>query len=370
MAGRASDDPHRSYPGDRPSTTILLDRLDPATLGALIAFYEHRTFANAALLGINPFDQFGVELGKEMAKAMEERGGDRTSILRPRPDRPRLRGGGLMKGTLLIVALALATPAAAEPLELFNNRPFVAITINGRPATALLDSAAEMTMLDDDFAARLGLAATDSATAHGSGADAMEARFAEHVAISAAGTSSTSAWRSLIWARCPRACSGAMSTCCSAANCSTRRGCGSTIGQGRSSNSKASRAACAWPFGEHRGIPTFPASVEGQAPVDAVFDTGNGSQVLIGQAYAERIGLTAPDRIVERDSGGGLGGARRRDIVILRELSVAGRSFRDVRAAIDPGATASDLNLGTSILRHFRIVTDFPNRSIWLEPLE
>lgn len=71
MAGKASDDPHRSYPGDRPSTTILLDRIDSGTLGALIAFYEHRTFANAALLGINPFDQFGVELGKEMAKAVE-----------------------------------------------------------------------------------------------------------------------------------------------------------------------------------------------------------------------------------------------------------------------------------------------------------
>lgn len=71
MAGKASDDPHRSYPGDRPSTTILLDRVDPATLGALIAFYEHRTFASAILLGINPFDQFGVELGKEIAKAID-----------------------------------------------------------------------------------------------------------------------------------------------------------------------------------------------------------------------------------------------------------------------------------------------------------
>jgi glucose-6-phosphate isomerase len=70
MAGRASEDPHRHYPGGRPSTTILLDRLDPATLGALLAFYEHRTFANAALLGINPFDQFGVELGKELAKSI------------------------------------------------------------------------------------------------------------------------------------------------------------------------------------------------------------------------------------------------------------------------------------------------------------
>ena len=74
MAGRPADDPNRTYPGDRPSTTILAERLDPRTLGALIAFYEHRVFANAALLGINPFDQFGVELGKEMAKALD--GGD------------------------------------------------------------------------------------------------------------------------------------------------------------------------------------------------------------------------------------------------------------------------------------------------------
>lgn len=72
MAGRPSDDRHRNYPGNRPSTTIMLDRLDAATLGTLIAFYEHRTFAEAVLLGINPFDQFGVELGKEMARAIDD----------------------------------------------------------------------------------------------------------------------------------------------------------------------------------------------------------------------------------------------------------------------------------------------------------
>lgn len=72
MTGRASDDGARHYPGDRPSTTILLDQVTPRSLGALIAFYEHRTFANAVLLGINPFDQFGVELGKEMAKGLAE----------------------------------------------------------------------------------------------------------------------------------------------------------------------------------------------------------------------------------------------------------------------------------------------------------
>jgi glucose-6-phosphate isomerase len=75
MEGRQSDDPQRSYPGNRPSSTILINRLEPRTLGALIAFYEHRTFANAVLLGINPFDQFGVELGKEIAKKLAGDGG-------------------------------------------------------------------------------------------------------------------------------------------------------------------------------------------------------------------------------------------------------------------------------------------------------
>jgi glucose-6-phosphate isomerase len=72
MNGRDHDDPARAFPGDRPSSTILLERLDPARLGALLAFYEHRTFTNAALLGINPFDQFGVELGKDIAQAIAD----------------------------------------------------------------------------------------------------------------------------------------------------------------------------------------------------------------------------------------------------------------------------------------------------------
>ena len=72
MQGRPSDDPENAYPGNRPSSTILLDRLDARSLGALLAFYEHRTFANAVLLGINPFDQFGVELGKAIARQLSE----------------------------------------------------------------------------------------------------------------------------------------------------------------------------------------------------------------------------------------------------------------------------------------------------------
>ncbi|APE28946.1 glucose-6-phosphate isomerase [Aurantiacibacter gangjinensis] len=74
MAGKSSDDPHRNYPGNRPSATILCDDIDPATFGALIAFHEHRVFAAAVMMDINPFDQFGVELGKEIAKKIEAGG--------------------------------------------------------------------------------------------------------------------------------------------------------------------------------------------------------------------------------------------------------------------------------------------------------
>ena len=57
---------HRSFPGNRPSTTLLLEQLTPRSLGALIAMYEHRVFVSGALWGINSFDQWGVELGKAL----------------------------------------------------------------------------------------------------------------------------------------------------------------------------------------------------------------------------------------------------------------------------------------------------------------
>ncbi|MCW9000083.1 MAG: glucose-6-phosphate isomerase, partial [Kangiellaceae bacterium] len=59
---------HQIYPGDQPSTTILVDELTPYSLGQLIALYEHKVFVMASLWDINPFDQWGVELGKSIAK--------------------------------------------------------------------------------------------------------------------------------------------------------------------------------------------------------------------------------------------------------------------------------------------------------------
>jgi len=60
-------DPHKACPGNRPSTTILIERLDARRLGMLIALYEHKVFVQGVIWGINSFDQFGVELGKQLA---------------------------------------------------------------------------------------------------------------------------------------------------------------------------------------------------------------------------------------------------------------------------------------------------------------
>lgn len=62
--------PHQAFRGDRPSTLLSLNALTPQTLGALLAFYEHRTVTQAWLAGVNPFDQWGVELGKTMATSL------------------------------------------------------------------------------------------------------------------------------------------------------------------------------------------------------------------------------------------------------------------------------------------------------------
>ncbi len=80
MTGRAAKDlnatpaelaPHRTFSGNRSSTTLLVDELTPYTLGMLIALYEHKVFVQGLVWGVNSFDQWGVELGKELAKSLQ-----------------------------------------------------------------------------------------------------------------------------------------------------------------------------------------------------------------------------------------------------------------------------------------------------------
>ena len=63
---------HAASTGNRPSSTLLLERLSPEALGQLIALYEHKVFVQGAIWNLNSFDQWGVELGKKMAKDIEQ----------------------------------------------------------------------------------------------------------------------------------------------------------------------------------------------------------------------------------------------------------------------------------------------------------
>ena len=73
LQGKVDAGGHKHFPGNRPSSFFVLDQLTPESLGALIALYEHRVFVSGAVWGINSFDQFGVELGKVLAKDIQAR---------------------------------------------------------------------------------------------------------------------------------------------------------------------------------------------------------------------------------------------------------------------------------------------------------
>jgi hypothetical protein len=269
---------------------------------------------------------------------------------------------------LLLLASSVAS-AAETRIELYRNRLFLPATVNGTRVVALLDSAAEMSVVDDDLARRLRLRLGSDQAVNGSGG-AEKARFAHGVRIAAAGMRLPATTALVLDLR----------------DLSQRlvgRPVALILGReffeaGRvridlSAGRLAPVSRTRTPGGERfdlvteRGVETFLAAIEGLPPVRAEFDLGNGSEVLVGRAYAEKAGLTAPDRIVGRSDGGGIGGRVSRDLVTLKSLTIAGTTFRDVPAAIDPTGHAGDLNVGTSILRHFLITADFPQRALWLE---
>ena len=93
--GQPSEDPHKVHEGNRPSSILVFRRLDPFTLGALVALYEHKVFTQSVVWGINAFDQWGVELGKKLAAAIA----------------PLVRGEGEPQGATLRGTLALLSSA-------------------------------------------------------------------------------------------------------------------------------------------------------------------------------------------------------------------------------------------------------------------
>jgi predicted aspartyl protease len=270
---------------------------------------------------------------------------------------------------LLLLASSVAS-AAETRIELFRNRLFIPATVNGARVVALLDSAAEMSVVDDDLARRLRLRLGSDQAVNGSGG-AEKGRFAHGVRIAAAGMRLPASIAVVLDLRdLSQRLVGRPVALILGRDFFDAGRVRIDLSAGRLARVPRSRM----PRGERldlvtdRGVETVPAAIEGLPPVRAEFDLGNGSEVLVGRAYAERAGLAAPDRLVGRSDGGGIGGRISRDLVTLKSLTIAGTTFRDVPAAIDPTGHAGDLNVGTSILRHFLITADFPQHALWLEP--
>jgi Retroviral aspartyl protease. len=274
-------------------------------------------------------------------------------------------------GWTALCALALTTAHAApsDTLKVHSNRLFVPVTVNGMQSEALLDSAAEMTFMDPKLAAQLGLKPEGGETAKGSGGQ-TKVQFAKGVNIEAAGVTledmtvalldMTFLSQKLVDSDL-RIILGREFFDAGAVRIDIAGGKIHRLAAG------ADPAGVKLPLTSHRGIESLPCKVEGVA-TEADIDLGNGSEVLIGKAFAEQHGLLAPGRVVEHKEGGGIGGAVVRDIVVLSSLEVGGVKFENVRAAIDPQPTAGAVNIGTSILRRFVLVIDYPGRAVWFEP--
>ena len=266
-----------------------------------------------------------------------------------------------------VLALTAMSAAQAAPLEIHANRLFIPVTINGVRAEALLDSAAEMTFVDPKLAARLKVVPEGSATAKGSGGP-TQVQFAKDIAIEAAGVKLTNMTVALldmtelskrVVAKDLQIILGREFFDAGRVRIDIE---GRTIDKIDSTDEPRGTKL---PLLSARGIESFPCVVEGTA-TRADIDLGNGSEVLIGRAFAEAHGLLAPGRVVERKTGGGIGGMVDRDIVVLKSLEIAGVRFENVRAAIDPQPTAGEVNVGTSILRRFILVIDFPAHAVWV----
>jgi predicted aspartyl protease len=272
----------------------------------------------------------------------------------------------MMRTLLAVALLATASTAAAEPLKFINGRLFIPAKVNQVATEALLDSGAEATIVDPALAARARLPEGTPQTMKGSGGEA-QARIVEGVTVGALGVQlhpeavvvlDMSDLSARLIKRPTQAIIGR--ELFDAARLK--------IDIGRRQIAVVSRAdspaGTKLPLTAHAGIESVPVLANG-TQAQAEFDLGNGSNVMISRDLVKRLKLP----IIGKKSGGGIGGAVERDFVRLNSLEVAGTRFRNVLATIDDQDSHNDMNIGTAILKNFRITTDFHRRVVWLDPV-
>ncbi len=252
-----------------------------------------------------------------------------------------------------------------------GSRLMIDARINGHPVTSLLDSAAEATLIDREFARSIQLGTGTAAVGHGSGESSFEATLVKGVTLQALGVSLpdqtvgiadlSDVGRRLLGHRLDVILGRELFDAARLRIDVDGRRISVIKGGSEPNGIKLDLVAA-------HGVETIPVIVEGQGPLRATFDLGNGSEVLIGSKLADRLHLLTDGRPIRTSAGGGLGGSTSRHVITLRSLEIAGRRFSAVPAAIDTQPSASDVNVGISILRRFVITSDFARHAVWLEP--
>ena len=268
---------------------------------------------------------------------------------------------------LPLLAFLGANAATAEPLVIDHGRLFVPVTINGMATEGLLDSGAEMTVIDPSFAAKAGIKAGAAVDAKGTGEGTAQANFAHGVSVAALGRNLGK--RDVVILDLSEVSARLI-----------QRPTVVILGRdmfdaGRLRVDLENRdvrllAKDEEPAGvplrltAHKGIETIPV-VAGAMSVLADLDFGNGSPPIVSRGLADALGLKA----IGTTSAGGIGGAGERQLVVLPTLSVAGVTFRDFTATVDEKDKGLMMNIGTSILQHFVVTTDFPGRTAYFQPI-
>ena len=270
-----------------------------------------------------------------------------------------------MKALAGLSLIALAAPVAAEPLIYDNGRIFIRAELAGFATEALLDSGAEASLVDPVLARKAGLKPGVEIEIKGSGGK-EKGRFVYGPRIAAGGIDLGEQELVILDLRdlSKRLIKRPTQMIFGRQLFDAARLRIDILG-GTWDVLKPADTASGTPLKlhKHAGIEAAPVTVNG-VPALADFDLGNGSKVMISKAMADKLGLKPHGQ----EMGGGIGGELVRDLVLIDRLEVAGQTYRNVEAGVDALDNAGDLNIGTSILKDFVITTDFPGRTIYLEP--
>ncbi len=275
----------------------------------------------------------------------------------------------VIAGSAALLLPRAASAWAVTRLRVAGDRLFLPVVINGQATEALLDSAAEATIIDTAFADRLGLKGGQTVTARGSGKATAEATLVPGVTIAAAGlTLKPEAVAVVDLSDISRRLTHAPIDVVLGRELFDAARLAIDIVHGTLAviDRRHEPAGLRLPLTARRGIETIPILVEG-TPAQADFDLGNGGRTLVGKAFAKAHDLPGR-RPVTIIGGGGIGGEARQTAFALHRVELGGRTILDVPAAIDASDTAADANVGVALLRNFRMVTDFSQRAVWLYP--